>query len=215
MSSLPPGVTIGDAGLQTAVTERGYFCRIGDSIYFTACMFAALAELLIWAGYRVPLARKKSQTPPENFVFQLQTAGDPTPKTGSTIAQSQAALRKLLPDAPVLFGALTPTELAAALFAGAKIRVIVDCSKLPREMKTHVGQGYAGGHACNMSEPELTDGELTVLWTDPMGKPWQRYAGERRAWLDFDQALKTTSDGKIIVTLTYKSAAVPKKGAPA
>jgi hypothetical protein len=47
-------------------------------------MLAALCTVLIRAGYKLPLARDKAQTPPENFVWALRTAIDPTPSGGTT-----------------------------------------------------------------------------------------------------------------------------------
>lgn len=203
--TLPLGVTLG-RGRKLPVSQRGWFTKAADGTqHFTACMFAGLAQILERVGYRMPLGRDiPLPGQPDNFVHTLQKAGDPTPLTGSSMRQSQTALRKLLPDAPVLFGTMSETELFEALAKGATVRIIVDCSKLPRERKRWVGQGFMGGHAVTV---DGISGSV-VDWTDPMYRPAKAIKAEPVEWSTVSSAVKRNANG-IVVTLGYENTVVP------
>ena len=208
--SLPDGVSIGP-GRSIFVTQRGYWTR---TYGFKSCMFAALAKLLEYAGYRVPLARRKSQMPPENFVLALHRASGAPLNKGSTIRHSRVALRKLLPDAPVLFGAVSDLDLVGLLIDGYMVRIAVNCGRLPNSLKRWVGESYNGGHAVTIEDPQMSEEDgLTVLWMDPMGKPWApfNYAGQRISIWDFLPAASRTDAGLIRVTFTAKDTAPPEE----
>jgi hypothetical protein len=116
---------------------------------------------------------------------------------------------------PVLFGAMTVNEMVSASLNGAAIRIMVDCSKLPDYLKKEVGTGFNGGHAWTLVGCKVeTDGRVWFLIYDPMGKPWENYAGKWAPWVDFDQAVEKNSSGKPKVTLAYREAAVPPPPTP-
>lgn len=218
--SLPPGVVTGP-GRRLPVSQRGYFTRFPDgTVHFTACMFAGLAQILERRGFRLPLGRQRpAPNQADNFVHQLQVAGDPTPANGSTIAQSQAALRKLFGTTPtgVQFGTMSAPEIAAELAKGATIRVSVDCSKLPRALKRWVGYSYTGRHAITLDDARsLDNGAIAVALTDPMYRPAKAIMAVWVALADLDAALVRTAKG-IVVTLGYQAdpPAPPAPPAPA
>lgn len=171
-------------------------------------MFASLATLLIYAGYRLPLARDESLTPPENFVLTLHKESGAPLDEGSTIAQSKKALLNTIPDAPVQFGRGNTDQLFE-MMRGKRIaaRVAVDCERLPDNLKRWVGKGYNGNHAVSIVRAQWSNGKKVVFWIDPMGRPWEGYVGE---WVEWDTVapafLKGVGD---IVNFTFveKSAA--------
>src|SRR5512146_1242123 len=111
-------------GRRQTVTERGYYAPP-----FTACRFAVEAQIEIRMGRDLPLNLKA----PPNAVRDLQLAGDPTPGTGSTIAQGKAAIAALIPDSDMKWGWMTPDELLDAVKNhGATVGFGVDCGKWPR-----------------------------------------------------------------------------------
>lgn len=198
MSALPEGVSI--APSETAfVSQRGYWTPP-----FVSCMFAALGMLLVHAGYKLPLPRKIGFTPPDNFVYSLHKASGAPLDQGSNVRDSQIALRKLLPDAPILFGKVTSQELIAELEKGAMVRVAVKCPLLPAHLRRFVGD-YQGKHA--MAIGGYRPGELFVL--DPMGRSRNGYQGEWTALGPFLSAVPRNAEGEIVVTLAYQDAAVP------
>ena len=210
--SLPPGVSIGQAGSRQFVTQRGYYTPP-----FTSCMFAALCTILTWMGYRLPLSRKKDNTPPENFVLALHRASDAPLNQATDIRQSRRALRALLPDAEVKSGLRSGEELLDELDKGAAIRVMATIRDLP----THLQRWSPGGgaHAFCIIGKRTCNGEsggerhtghsgvLEVFWMDPMGRPKLGYEGEWVPWQDVRPHLRRR-DGEILVTLGYRDSAV-------
>lgn len=207
--TLPAGVTRGQ-GERLAVSQKGYFCKFSDgSIHHTACRFASLAQSLARRGLKGSLSRKRPASgQPDNFVHQLQVAGDNTPKTGSTIKQAQKALRVLFPDKAddpgIKFGTMTETEFFAALQQGATVGIGFDCSKLPPAQKRWVGQKYMGGHFLTFDDVRgLGTAEIEVAVTDPMYTPAKAIKSTWQPWSDFSPAASRLN-GELRVTVGYQ-----------
>jgi hypothetical protein len=169
-------------------------------------MFAALAMLLEWSGYRLPVARKVENTPPQNFVRRLHVASGRPLTTGSTIADTRTALKALLPGTPIQFGTLSNDEFVAELEKGAAIRVSANLLDMPVHLTNWSGRGNAN-HAYTVIGTRVQDGEREIYWLDPMGRPGAGYDGRWIPWQDVRGALKRDGAGELIVTLTYKDAA--------
>ena len=213
---LPAGVTI-EPGQSEFVTQRGYFVKRYCNGKFFSCMLAAACTVLIRTGYKLPLTRLFSEVPPDNFVWQLHRAIDPTPTGGTTQAQTQLALQKLFGDTPppVMFGGMSLEELVQAMLEGAAVRIMVDCGRLPDRLKRQVGTGYEGGHAWALTEAAIDpDGTITFRIIDPMFDPDEPYSGTWAAWSEFDQAVEKTAGGLIKVMIGYRNAAVPPPPPP-
>ncbi|HUG48571.1 MAG TPA: hypothetical protein VMP67_09180 [Candidatus Limnocylindria bacterium] len=214
--SLPAGVSVGE-GERLFVTQRGYFTPP-----FRSCMFAALCSILSWMGYRLPLARKEDQTPPENFVLALHEASGAPLTRATSIRESRVALRALLPDAEVRSGRLTDEEFLEELRREAAIRVIATMRDLPGYLQNWAGGGNVG-HAFCVTGLRLCDGGagrhedhrrvLEVFWMDPMGRPSAGYAGDWVPWQDVRPHLRRR-DGQIVVTLGYRDSALRETPMP-
>lgn len=212
--SLPRAVTLADQGRRLFVTQRGYFTLGADGErHFVSCMFAALATLLEWAGYRLPLHRSIEKVPPHNFVLTLhRKSGAPLdelryPTTGTTNEHTRTALRELLPGAPVTFATLTDDEFIAALADDVGLRFTANAKDLyGAGLRLPAGNADIG-HAYAAIGTRMVDGVRGVFVLDPMGRPAQDYRGEWVRWNALRQHLRR-SNGKIIVTMVRKSAAV-------
>jgi hypothetical protein len=189
MSAIGPGI-------KQTVTERGWFAPP-----FTACRFAVIAQIALRMGYQVPLTRQPKNA--DNFVRDLQLAGDNTPHNGSTMRQGQKAVRALLPGAPFLFGTMSDAEMFAAVQKGATVGFAVDCSKLPRYLKNFVGYGYKGDHYMAI---DGTDG-VNVDLSDPMYRPAGQAKPRSVPFGDIEDAVLRDKAGDMIVTLGYQDAA--------
>jgi hypothetical protein len=215
--SLPAGVSLARAGSRQFVTQRGYFTPP-----FCSCMFAALCSVLTWMGYELPLARKKANTPPENFVTALHKASTAPLNQATTIGQSRRALRALLPDVDVKSGRLTDEEFIEELKKDAAIRVTASMKNLPEHLQRWAGSRDVG-HAFCVIGTRICNGEAgrhaghagvrEVFWMDPMGRPSKGYDGEWVPWRDVRPHLRRKR-GAIAVTLGYKDAAIRKKAGP-
>jgi hypothetical protein len=184
-------------GRKQTVTERGWFAPP-----FTACRFAVLAQIAVRMGYDVPLARQPEGV--DNFVRDLQIAGDNTPQNGSTMRQGQKAVAALLPDAPYFFGTMTDAEVMDAVNRGATVGFAVDCGKLPRYLKQYVGYAYNGGHYVAV---DGVDGNM-VDYSDPMYRPAREAKPRRVNWADISPAVLRNSAGALIVSLGYQDEAL-------
>lgn len=213
--TLPAGVTRGP-GRRLPVSQRGYFTVFPDGVHFTACRFASLAQCLERGGYVLPLDRKPPAAgAPDNFVHQLQLAGDNTPKNGSTMRQAQKALRVLFPDpadAPaVLFGTMAEVELFEALRKGASVGVGMDCSKWPLYLKRWVGRKYDGGHYVTFDDVRPSSavaGTVEVQLTDPMFAPARNIRPRWVPWSDVSPAASRLN-GEVRVTVMYEANPAP------
>jgi hypothetical protein len=186
-------------GVKQTVTERGYFAPP-----FTACRFAVIAQILLRMGYQVPLERKPGA---DNFVLDLQLAGDNTPKNGSSMRQGQKAVAALLPDAPVLFGTITDTEMFDAVGHGATVGFAVNMGKMPRELKNFCGYGFNGGHYMAVDAAYGGVDGFDVDLNDPMYRPAKNAQPRRVAWNDIKDAIVRDGAGNLIVTLGFQDAA--------
>ena len=210
--ALPDGVSIASTGQKLFVTQRGYFAPP-----FSSCMFAALCSILTWMGYRLPLARAKADTPPDNFVLTLHEASGAGLDESTSIRHTRRALNELLPGAGVMSGTLGNEDFIEELARGAAIRVMARLSDLPRHLQQHAGssnKGHAfciiGTRVCNGADGGRHQGHhdvREVFWMDPMGRPSQGYKGEWVVWGDVRSVLKRRS-GEIIVTLGHRDAAI-------
>lgn len=206
--SLPEGVSTETEGRQLFVTQRGYFAE-----HFSSCMFAALCSILTWMGYRLPLARKKINTPPENFVHLLHvTSGAPLDR-GTKIKHTRQAMRELLPDAEVLYGRLSDDEFLEELRNGAAIRVTATLSDLPARLQKVAGssnRGHAfcviGTRMCHGDVGSHSDhnGVREIFWMDPMGRPSTGYKGDWISWDSVRPHLRRRG-GDIVVTLATRT----------
>ena len=179
-------------GVDITVSERGWFAPP-----LTACRFAVETEIAEWMGYTsLPLARRPKGA--DNFVRDMQLAGDSTPQNGSTLRQGQKAIRVLMPDAPFLFGALSDAELLAAVAKGAKVGFAVDCSKLAPALKRFVGRSYNGGHYMCFGPSGLSDA---------MFKPARLAHPQNISYDSFRDAIVRDAAGDVIVVLGFKDAA--------
>jgi hypothetical protein len=207
----PPGGR--DEGLPRGVSllERGearYFTQRVTAPPLADCMFAALCVPLSFVGYDLP----------PTFVGALRAASgvpvlDPRGHPqGTNTAASRRALHELLPDAPILFGALSDGAMLGQLEAGEiAVRVMVSNQKLPERMRRFVGRTWDGLHAIAIGGAHRDGGQLLVRWMDPAGRPWQGYDGEFVSYGEVDQALVRTADGKIRVTFGRRDAALPDR----
>lgn len=204
--SLPAGVKIGP-GRRLSVSQRGYFTRFPDgSTHFVACRFAGAAQVCERVGYELPLSRKKpAPGEPDNFVHTLQLAGDPTPKTGSTLGMLRKALLALLPDAPISMGWMSDAEIFEALRNGATISIGADCGKWPVWLKRYVGRAYNGGHIIAFDDVRGDPGAEEVALTDPMHAPAKLIKPRWVRWADVAPSLSRTPKG-IVVTIGYEGA---------
>jgi hypothetical protein len=209
-ASLPDGVSIENEGTRQFVTQRGYYAKEK----FASCMFAALCSVLAWMGYRLPLARKKENTPPENFVHALHLASGAPLNEGTNIRHTKRALKELLPDADLAYGHLSEEELIDALEKGAAIRVTARLQDLPGFLQKHAGRkglhafSMIGTRICNGGEGRHAghQGEREVFWLDPMGRPSTGYDGDFVPWSDVREHLRRRK-GEIVITMGFKDAA--------
>jgi hypothetical protein len=195
---LPAGVSLRpDSGGLQFITQRGYFAPP-----FTSCMFASLATVLEFMGLDLPVPRRESKTPPENFVLTLHKASGAPLVRGTTTRESQKALRALFPyGTGVHFGLASDAALLKLLEVNAA-RVMVSCGKLPRPLRRWIGYGYEGGHAVALGGVQGTK----VFYMDPMGRPATGYRGEWVELADISEAL-FRSGGKVIAAWGKKGEA--------
>jgi hypothetical protein len=176
-------------------------------------MFASLAMVMAWQGYRMPLTRDVNQTPPENFVLSLHKASGANLNSGSSTAHSKMALMRLFGDEmpPVQFGLATDEALMGQLVGPWVARITLKFDdRLPRHIRRWVGYNWVGGHAVALGDARRdATGEWEVFWMDPMGRPGTGYVGEWIKWDDV-KANVGRSDGKVQVTIGEMDAAVPK-----
>jgi hypothetical protein len=153
---------------------------------------------------------------PQTFVGALREAsGVPRVNAhgkpqGTTTAHSRRALRKLLPEAPVLFGGLDDEEMLQRLESGEfAVRVTVTAQKLPGHLRRFVGKSWEGGHAVALSAARRgPDMAWEVFWMDPAGRPGKGYKGEFVRYEDVKGALRRTASGRVGVTAGPKNAAL-------
>lgn len=136
---------------------------------------------------------------------------------GTTTADTRKALKKLLPDAPILFGGLEDQQMLERIAAGEiVVRVMVDCTKLrenaPQSKARRFVRNFDGLHAVAIGEARRTDGEWDVRGMDPAG-PRTGYSGRFVPYDEVKDSLKRTPTGKVRVTFGRKDSALPQRTA--
>jgi hypothetical protein len=200
-AGLPLGVTLLSEGVARYYTQRVTAPPMVD------CMFAALCTPLSYMGYGLP----------PTFVGALRDASG-VPRLdhqnhplGTSTADTRTALRKLLPDAPVVFGGLDDGSLLTRLGSGEiAVRVQVRAHDLPVHLRRFVGTHWVGQHAIAIGgATQIAGGRWQVRWMDPAGRPWSGYDGETVEYADVRPALMRTPSGGVRVTIGAKNAALP------
>jgi hypothetical protein len=167
---------------------------------FTNCMFAAVCVPLSFMGYDLP----------NDFVRQLRVASGVDENKATSTAATRKALKVLIPDCPIQFGALDETRMLERIAAGEiVVRVVVRVADLPHELSQHFKPSFKGRHAVTLvaAKPVPPD-DFEVLWFDPMGRPLDTYPGIRILYSKFKDALSRNADGKVQVTFGEKNAAL-------
>lgn len=201
--SLPAGVGLLETGRVKYYSQRITKPPMAD------CMFAALCTPLSFMGYSLA----------EEFIRDLREAsGIPTEDVfgnpqGTTTAHTKKALKKLLPDAEVLFGGLDDDDMLERIKAGEiVVRVMVDCEKLrensPQSKARRFVRNFEGLHAVAVGGARVVDGEWQVRWMDPAG-PRSGYSGRFVPYAEVRDSLKRTPSGKVRVTFGRKDSALP------
>jgi len=167
---------------------------------FTNCMFAAVCAPLSFMGYDLP----------NDFVHQLRVASGVDENKATSTAATRKALKALIPDCPILFGALDETRMLNRIAAGEiVVRVVVRVADLPNELREHFKPTFTGRHAVSLiAATPVPPDDFEVLWMDPMGRPVDNYPGIRILYSKFKDALMRTPDGKVQVTIGEKNAAL-------
>lgn len=187
-------------GKRIVGSERGWFAPP-----FTACRFAEIAKQARAQGYDVPLARQPEGV--DNFVRDLQIAGDNTPGNGSTMRQGQKAIRALLPDARFQFGTISDAELFDFVTRGATVSFAVDCGKLPRYLKRFVGYGFNGGHYMGVDGVYGSLESFDIDLSDAMYRPAREAKPRRVPWDHVRSAVLRSGGGDIFVTMSWVNSA--------
>jgi|ERR1035437_266793 hypothetical protein len=188
-------------GVKQTISQRGWFTKLTG---FTACRFATGAQCLVRTGVQVPLARQPKGV--DNFVYDLQLAGDNTPKNGSSLGQLQKGIAKLVPDAQILFGRMTDAEMFSAVQKGATVGFVANFARLTPALREafFCGRGFVGGHAMAI-DAVYDDGTVDV--STPMYKPAAQAKPVRVAYSAIKNAIERDGQGNLIVWLGYQDAA--------
>ena len=204
IAPLPSGVSLMPQGAAQYFTQRVTAPPMVD------CMFAALCTPLAFMGYRLPptfvgTLREASGVPRINPITNKPQ--------GTSTAATKTALRKLLPEAPVVFGGLADDVMLDKLGAGRiSVRVTVGSADLPRHLRRFIGFNWIGGHAIALGGARRRgDGTWEVRWMDPAGRPGTGYDGEFVSYAEVKQALRRTSTGQVRVTYGEFNAALPTR----
>jgi len=194
--------------MQIVKGDLYFYTQRVDGRPFVNCMLYSFCSVLRWMGYDVP----------KDYGMALRKAsGVPMAVgRGTSTSDTKRAMRRLLPDAPVLYGGLSDSDLWHLLprlnvkpgknRGKAVVRVMVRMHQLPTYLRRHVGYTWIGGHAiaigyrrtCNGSGGERHAkhiGEPEVYWMDPMGKPSKGYSGEWVPWKQVAGALYRNTEG--------------------
>ena len=141
------------------------------------CMFAALCTPLAFMGYA---CRRPSWARCARRLACRASIRSPTSRQGTSTAATKTALRKLMPEAPVVFGGLADDVMLDRLGAGRiSVRVTVGSADLPRHLRRFIGFTWVGGHAIALGGARRRgDGTWEVRWMDPAGRPGTGYDGE-------------------------------------
>jgi hypothetical protein len=199
-----------------------FYTQRVDGRPFVNCMLYSLCSVLRWMGYDVP----------KDYGMTLREAsGVPVREgKGTSTYDTKVAMKKLLPAAPMLYGALTDSDLWDLLpRAGAParkqrgkavIRVMARMHQLPTYLRRHVGYDWVGGHAIAVGGKRICNGEdggerhaghsnvQEIYWMDPMGKPSKGYDGEWAVFSSVRPSLYRNSEGAVRAAYGIKNTAV-------
>ena len=194
------------AALPITGPKRTFYSQRVDGKPYVNCNPYSLCPVLTWMGYDVP----------KDYGMQLREAsGVPmAPHRGTSDADMKRALRKLLPTAPVIFGAVSDSALVN-LLAGAKkpnqrhvVSVSMRMQQLPKHLRRHCGYTWEGLHALTLhGRKKAPDGTWLMYLTDPMGRTFRGYEGEWVSFADIQPALKRNAGGLIQVAYGLRGSA--------
>lgn len=175
---------------------RTFYSQRVDGRPFVNCYPYSICPVLRWMGYDVP----------KDFGMQLRKAsGVPIAEgRGTSKSDMKRAIAKLLPDAPVEYGALTDGELVNYLARAAKpnkggvVSIACRMQRLPRHLRRHCGYTWEGLHALTLhGRKKAPDGTWLLYLSDPMGRTYRGYEGEWVRMADLTPALQRNSAGLI------------------
>jgi hypothetical protein len=192
-----------------ALTEPGlwFYSQRVDGRPFVNCLPYSVCPVLRWMGYDVP----------KDYGMQLrQASGVPVaPGRGTSAADIRRALERILPDAPVRFGAVSDAELLVLLPQKKKparanvVSVIARMERLPAHYRRLVGHTWEGLHGLTLAQRRRApDGSWLVYLMDPMGRTWRGYEGEWIAQAELIPALHRNSSGLVRVIYGARGSAV-------
>lgn len=186
--------------LPIAEPARRFYSQRVDGRPFVNCLPYSICPALAFMGYDVPT----------DFGMQLRKAsGVPVAEgKGTSFADMKRAVRKLLPDAPIVFGAVSDAGLLQLLAKKAKpnaagtnvVSVICRMERLPRNLRRHVGYSWEGLHGLTLHGKKRAPDQTWLLYlTDPMGRTYRGYMGEWVRQADITPALYRNDAGLIRV----------------
>jgi hypothetical protein len=187
--------------------SRVFYSQRVDPKPWVNCLPYSLCPVLAYMGYAVP----------RDYGSQLRKAsGVPMAEgRGTSYADMERALERILPDAPVTFGAVDDGELINLLARKAKpntghvVSVTARMERLPAHLRRHVGKGWEGLHALTLHmRRKAPDGTWLVYLSDPMGRTYRGYTGEWVRWGDISPALKRNANGLVRVGYGKRGEAV-------
>jgi len=190
----------------TEPTRRFYSQRV-DGRPFVNCLPYSICPVLSWLGYEVP----------DTFGMELRRAsGVPVAEgRGTSYADMRRALDRLLPDAPIRFGAVQDAELINLLAqkkrpdARSVVSVICRMEKLPRYLRRFCGYSWEGLHGLTLhGRKRAPDGTWLVYLTDPMGRTYRGYNGEWVRYEELRPALKRNGEGLVRIIEGVRGGAV-------
>jgi hypothetical protein len=202
-------------GLPVGRGRLQWFSQRVDGRPFVNCMLYSLCTVLGWMGYELPLdddgAMRYGMTLRNASGRPLYTDGTADGSKGgkaqgTNVADTKRALAKLLPSAPVVYGAISEADLIGMLPRPghrnrhkAVVRISVRMIKLPLYMRRFVGFDWTGLHAATLAGQRVCNGEdggdrhryhinvQEVLFLDPFARAvdgeGQPYDGD---WLPLD-----------------------------
>ncbi len=96
---------------------------------------------------------------------------------GTSLADLQTALNRGW-GVQFFWGALTPVQLRALLFAGAGAEIVGDYSQVPVDLRLQ--KDFTGAHAIYLDgfRPPSSAGPAAYYVIDPLGHPWEGYHGD-------------------------------------
>ena len=175
-----------------------FYSQRVDGRPFVNCLPYSICPVLRWMGYDVP----------KDYGMELRKAsGVPVAEgRGTSYADMKRALARILPDAPVTFGAVTDEGLAALLPQSKKparanvVSIICRMERLPAHYRRLVGHTWEGLHGLTLAQRRRApDGTWMLYLMDPMGRTYRGYMGEWIRQGELTPALKRNEAGLVRV----------------